>query len=380
MAKTPTTITTTGGKKVSGYIEGGKTYYSSGKRIGEGDKVTVSSGKEYVMKGGVGVPTGVDYSISRNQGAYRAPTNTVEYKKPKITTAEDAYAKLERERLAAQRQAIEAATGKLQAQKGTIGSEYEQLQRQAYVQGRLGEQGLGEQLAQMGYTGGATESARLQQQAGVQQSLSNIALQKQQALQGIDTSIADVRAKGDVTLADLAYQQQADALARAKQAQMQEKEDVLSTLGAYSSDYQARINQLTNDNDTSNDWQIPYLQAARQQKLASMASQQAEDEETAYKRALDQQKLELAYAKLNKSSGSSGSSSTSFTNKTDAYNSEYANVMQGNISPQTIQQNSDALIRQYGASKYNQLLELAKNSYKPNVYTSDFRIIGGEAR
>ena len=102
--------------------------------------------------------------------------------------------------------------------------------------------------------------------------------------------------------------------------------------------------------------------------------------QTAYKRALDQQKLELAYAKLNKSSGSSGSSSTSFTNKTDAYNSEYANVMQGNISPQTIQQNSDALIRQYGASKYNQLLELAKNSYKPNVYTSDFRIIGGETR
>ena len=135
MAKTPTTITTTGGKKVSGYIENGKTYYSSGKRIGEGDTVTTSSGKEYVMKGGVGVPTGTDYSISRNQGAYKAPISTG--KSSSLNTAEDAYAKLERERLKAQRKAVEQATSKLQAQKETIGTEYGNLERQAYIQGKL---------------------------------------------------------------------------------------------------------------------------------------------------------------------------------------------------------------------------------------------------
>ena len=137
MAKTSTTITTTGGKKVSGYIENGKTYYSSGKRIGEGDKVTTSSGKEYVMQGGQGVATGNDYSISGNQGAYRPPTSSGGSSPAALTTAEDAYAKLERERLEAQRKAIEQATGKLEAQKGTIGTEYGELARQEFIKGKL---------------------------------------------------------------------------------------------------------------------------------------------------------------------------------------------------------------------------------------------------
>ena len=337
--------------------------------------VTTSSGKEYVMKGGVGVPTGNDYSISRNQGAYKAPTSsgTSSGKTSSLTTAEDAYAKLERERLEAQRKAVEAATGRLQAQKETIGTEYGNLERQAYIQGKLGEQGLGEQLAQMGYTGGATESARLQQQAGTQQSLANIALQKQQALQGIDTAVAETQAKGDVTLADLAYQQQAAALARAK-------EDFTTNIGAYYSDYQAEINKLQNDDDPSNDWKIPYLNAAREQKKLSLASLEREDEETAYKRALDQAKLDLAYAKIYNSKKASDTGGGGYTNKTDAFNAEYANILQGNISAEQIMKNKDALIRQYGPANYKKLYELAKTSYSPTPYVADFRIIGNEER
>jgi hypothetical protein len=39
------------------------------------------------------------------------------------------------------------------------------------------------------------------------------------------------------------------------------------TIGRYSANYQAEIDKITNDNDTSNDWQIAMLQAARQKKI-----------------------------------------------------------------------------------------------------------------
>ncbi|MDP4117660.1 MAG: hypothetical protein Q8873_00505 [Bacillota bacterium] len=69
------------------------------------------------------------------------------------------------------------------------------------------------------------------------------------------------------------------AMGLQQKQQEQDRNDVLSTLGAYSNDYQARINTLTNDNDPSNDWQIPYLQSARNQKIAtSQANQKAAEE------------------------------------------------------------------------------------------------------
>ena len=54
---------------------------------------------------------------------------------------------------------------------------------------------------------------------------------------------------------------------QAQKDEAQQREDTLKTLGAYSQDYQAQINKLQNDNDTTNDWQIPYLQMARQEKI-----------------------------------------------------------------------------------------------------------------
>ena len=55
----------------------------------------------------------------------------------------------------------------------------------------------------------------------------------------------------------------------------QKKSDFIDTIGASSSNYQAKINELQNDNDTSNDWQVPYYQTARQDKIANQESAQA---------------------------------------------------------------------------------------------------------
>ena len=48
-----------------------------------------------------------------------------------------------------------------------------------------------------------------------------------------------------------------------------DKQDAINTMGAYSNDYQAQINALQNDGDTSNDWQIPYLNSLRNDKVTN---------------------------------------------------------------------------------------------------------------
>lgn len=68
----------------------------------------------------------------------------------------------------------------------------------------------------------------------------------------------------------------------------------LDTIGRFNDNYQAEIDRVQGDNDTTNDWQVPYLQAARQQKIQAQAEQQAaqmaaasEEEKQQYKNALD---------------------------------------------------------------------------------------------
>lgn len=52
----------------------------------------------------------------------------------------------------------------------------------------------------------------------------------------------------------------------------------LANIGQYSNDFQAEINRRQGTSDTSDDWLIPYLQSARQEKIASMAQSQEKSE------------------------------------------------------------------------------------------------------
>jgi hypothetical protein len=53
----------------------------------------------------------------------------------------------------------------------------------------------------------------------------------------------------------------------------QEMQDFRDTIGQYSGDYQAEINDIVNDGDTSNDWKLPFLKAARAQKIQAQLEQ-----------------------------------------------------------------------------------------------------------
>ena len=68
--------------------------------------------------------------------------------------------------------------------------------------------------------------------------------------------------------------------ANAKQAQ-------LDTLGKYANDYTQGIIDIKGDGDTSNDWLIPYLEAARTQKVAGIESSKANAEAAQYESLMD---------------------------------------------------------------------------------------------
>ena len=70
-----------------------------------------------------------------------------------------------------------------------------------------------------------------------------------------------------------------------------ERQAFFDTIGQYYDNIQLRINQITNDNDTSNDWQIPYLKTERQEKLKTLEAAKAEAEKTEYERGIEQTKL-----------------------------------------------------------------------------------------
>jgi len=65
------------------------------------------------------------------------------------------------------------------------------------------------------------------------------------------------------------------------------KQDFLDTMGQYSDNYQARINTVEGDNDPSNDYESPYLKAARAQKIAGMEESKLSAQDKAVKQAFE---------------------------------------------------------------------------------------------
>lgn len=103
------------------------------------------------------------------------------------------------------RKAIEAqinsSVAGMQANEGKINQGYEDLARQAFVQAKVGQNNLTENLALNGINGGATESAVLGIENQYQQSLAGIGQDKQNALNQLQSDIAKVKSSGNAQLA-----------------------------------------------------------------------------------------------------------------------------------------------------------------------------------
>ena len=101
----------------------------------------------------------------------------------------------------ANKQQVDASVAGMQANEGKINQGYEDLARQAFVQAKVGQNSLTENLAINGINGGATESAVLGIENQYQQSLAGIGQDKQNALNQLQTDIAQVKASGNAQLA-----------------------------------------------------------------------------------------------------------------------------------------------------------------------------------
>lgn len=211
-------------KTAAGYMpSGGQT-----RKNAEGQDVYVYDGYEYLMNNPYGdITSGQTYP-----GAYLSTDNIYNAYLEQIKAQEEAA------RAAMQAQ-IDQAVGKIEANRGSINQGSEDALRQAYILNLQNQRAMPQMMAAQGYTGGASESANLQLQAGYENAANQIAREKQNALNSLDADIANVKAGGDISIADLsgqysqktleAYQQ---ALAAQQQQEQWQRDYELQQLAA----------------------------------------------------------------------------------------------------------------------------------------------------
>jgi hypothetical protein len=223
--------------------------------------------------------------------------------------------RLAQERLASRKAALKSLRDKtlssLQAEKSTIAPAYYDLKNTASANSQLRGKKLSELMAAKGYSEGMQGQKMVSENATLQSNLGSLGRQEQSAYDdiarrgteaeqayqsGLAQAKADVSsqeaeqmlqelgtlrnyARDDARYADTRsdvlynrdYQQSKDAMS-----------DYTNTVGRFYNDYAAEINNVKNDGDPSNDWQLPILESARQQKLQNIeALKQSEAEAVA---------------------------------------------------------------------------------------------------
>ena len=177
---------------------------------------------------------------------------------------------------------------------------------------------------------------------------------------GLDSKRADALTSNDAAKA-LAIQNAKTSILNNYQtntanALANQKSEFVNTIGAYSNDYQQEINNVMNNNDASDDWKVPYLQAARNQKLNNIAAAQAAAEQQAFENQLALDKLAISSSKSYRSgrrsggtrSGNSGDSGGS----SGATGTTGSNLFGGNTS---VANNSGATATADSASNISEL-------------------------
>ena len=211
-----------------------------------------------------------------------------------MSDLQDRYDKLSAQQQQANALAVKQGVQRLENQKYGINQAYDDSARQAYIANMQGKKNLPQQLAYSGATGGATETANLGLQTSYENNLANINMNRANALNDIDNAIVELQNNGDLNAVQQALNNSQQALATYQNLMAnkinydvaQKENDFnrqLSTLGQYSDDYQAEINRRMELNP--NDPLIPYLIAARQEKIKA----QQEAEANATNSAIEQQ-------------------------------------------------------------------------------------------
>lgn len=181
-------------------------------------------------------------------------------------------------------------------------SQFQPLKNQSEVNRMRGLDTLRETIANRGDRGGIGRSELLQTDIAGQNQLNSIEQQQQKVISDANTTIQNLEEQGRFqeaqATADNAsqmlqaivqennrvesetYNRLRDAVSdtrydenRSESALDRLKQDFIANITQFAGNYQAKINEVKNDGDTSNDWQLDPLQAARQGKLTDANSQ-----------------------------------------------------------------------------------------------------------
>lgn len=244
------------------------------------------------------------------------------------------------------------------AQQDEANSEYDNIARQAYINKRLSENALPQQLAALGISGGGSETANLRLQANYQNNLNDSETARQQALQ--ELALQKLQAQADTNSQILGYQ--ADAQNNAFSAWQNE----LSNQNAYNQwAKEYALNELQYKDNLSQNELSQQIQLAQltgdYSKLAAMGY------DTSYikklqEAELEQMALEALYtkaqtAKLNNSGsgGGTGGDSNSKKNDDDKSPDNKTNVIKNRT------QDDSVYVAGYGWLTYPQLNAYVNN-------------------
>ena len=277
-------------------IQAAKQAYQEAAKAGDQEGMTNANRAANDIRAKYGYSGGTDGSQYIAISQPKVETNPYE---DAMSDLQNRYDKLEQQQQQANALAVKQGQQRLENQKYGINQTYDDSARQAYIANMQSRKNLPQQLAASGSTGGATETANLGLQTSYENNLSNINMNRANALNDIDNAIIELQNNGDLTAAQnaIANSQQAlsayqNLMANKINYDIAQKENdfnrQLSTLSQYSDDYQAEINRRMEVNP--NDPLIPYLIAARQEKIKA----QEQSEANATNSAIEQQR-ELAW-------------------------------------------------------------------------------------
>ena len=224
------------------------------------------------------------------------------------------------EQMKALRAQIKAGIAKAKGQYTNIINQAPQTYQPLRNQVSLGKeqqlQSLRESLANQGNRGGTGRQAMLNTETAAGNQMNDINLQQQNTINDANRGIADVEQQGKFQesqlTAELAAQKLQAIMAQEQRAgemsedtrrweadfglQQQELEDSkaaerlrneLASIGAYSNDYMAEIQRRQGTESKEDDAMIPYLTAARNEKIAAQLAQADNTANQAYKNAYE---------------------------------------------------------------------------------------------
>lgn len=165
---------------------------------------------------------------SSSGGSSYRPSRGDSYSSSSDRAYEEYQKALEEQRAAAeaaQKAKVDAAVSKLEGQRPSIYQNAEAAAKQAYINKMLAQRDMAQQMTASGLSGGLSDSALIAMNSDYENSRNSILQNQSNALNELNTNINQVKAGGDLSLAEMQSQYQA-ALAQQAAQELQRQQEL----------------------------------------------------------------------------------------------------------------------------------------------------------